>query len=141
MPFEYHIDVHLGVVFFTAKDPITDEELIAAVRAVNADPLFDPGMRLLSDYSTVTVGRISSQSMKECGRINRFSKGARCAIVLKNTLHYGMYRMYGAYSSLSNNPIPNGFMSRREAVDFLNEGLPADRHISHVLPATPAGVA
>ncbi len=129
MPFEYRIDTHLGVVFFTAKEPITDEELIAAVRAVNADPLFDPGMRLLSDYSAVSLGQISSASTKECGRINRFSRGSRCAIVLRNALQYGMYRMYSAYTSLSNNPIPNGFMSRAEAVEFLNEGFPPDKRI------------
>jgi hypothetical protein len=129
MPFEYRIDKDLGVVFFAALDPITDDELIASVTAVNADPLFDPEMRLLADYSAVTLGNISSRSMQECGRINRFSRNARAAIVLKNVFQYGMYRMFSTYSSLSDNPVPQGFMSRAEAVAHLNEGLAPEKQI------------
>jgi hypothetical protein len=129
MPYTYHIDPVLQVVFATAEGIMTDEELVRVAHEIAEDPLFHPGLRLLCDWTGVTQSRISQASIAYAASSLRFSSGARCAYVARHgpeTQVVVYYTVYSGQAGASNIRI---FQSRSEAVAWLNQGVPDARTI------------
>jgi hypothetical protein len=129
MPYAYSIDPVRETVFATAEGIVTDEELVRVAHQIAEDPLFNPGLRLLCDWTGVTQSRISQASIAYAASSLRFSPSARCAYVARHgpeTQVVVYYTVYSGRMGASNICI---FQSRSEAVSWLNQGVPEARKI------------
>ncbi len=129
MPFSYTIDTALDVAFLQAKGTITDEELLSVIRDLNSDSRFCPDYRLLSDYTEVTQDDLTSNSIARVASMSRFSKGTRRAILVNRLTEFGMARMYQSYCSVHGRLPSTIFRNRTEALQYLNDGFPPEKHI------------
>jgi len=130
MPVSYSIDATLGVIFLEASDLVRDEDLLGTVKGFSSDPHFSKDLRLLGDFTGITVNRMSSSGMSRCAQLNPFGEHSRRAILVKGPAEFGMFRVYEAYCSLNNKSAPHIFQGREAAIEFLNKDVPPSRHLS-----------
>jgi hypothetical protein len=127
MPWSYDIDTGRSVVFTTGTGVLTGEDLAGGVRAVYLDPRFRSDMRALCDYSQVPGWQVSNELVASLASKRKFSATARTAFFVTGPLIFGIARMYQAW-------VDNGqvkiFTDRGEAVAWLNEGVPPEKHIA-----------
>ena len=98
MPIKYFIDKDMGVVFTTASDVLTENELFEHKRKLISDPNFKPGFVELSDVRFITDLKISPSSIEafvaqdesDAERLKDF----KLAIVVSGALEFGMGAMY-----------------------------------------------
>ncbi len=98
MPITYSIDPKLGVIFTTAWDVLTVEELFEHKRKLAADPDFKPGMVELSDVRQITeldvtpegIGRFVAQDTISAEKLRDY----KLAIIVSQEVVFGMARMY-----------------------------------------------
>lgn len=126
MPWSYTIDPDRNVVFTTGSGVLTEEELLTGVTSLYADPQFHPDLRGLFDYRAVQELRVSSEMMERLAAKRKYSERARTAFLVTGLLGFGLGRVY--QSSVDNAQIKISF-DRADAVTWLNEGLPAEKHI------------
>ena len=106
MPIKYSIDEDLGVVFTTASEVLTEDELLEHKRKLVADPNFKPGFVELSDVRFISDLVISpsgldmfvAQDVSDAERL----KGFKLAIVVSGALEFGMGSMYEMMSRENN---------------------------------------
>lgn len=127
MPWTYTIDTERDVVFSTGIGVLTNEELVAGIRAVYADPRFRPDMRAFSDYSQVTDWKVSNEMVTSLASTRKFSANARAAFFIHGSLAFGITRMYQAWVDKGQ---VNIFTDRAEALTWLNEGVPPEKRIT-----------
>jgi hypothetical protein len=129
MPFAYTIDVDRDVVFVLAEGTITDEELLAVVRAYTSDPRYHPAIRVFSDYSAVTHNGLTALSVRGLAKMVKPAPDSRRAVFVNELVAFGMVRMYQAYCQAHEMSYPVPFYSRAEALEYLNAGVPSERVI------------
>ena len=106
MPISYSIDEGLGVVFTTASDVLTEDELLEHKRKVISDPKFKPGFVELSDVRFISDLAISASGLERFVEMDDSDaerlKGFRLAIVVSGALEFGMGAMYEMMSREKN---------------------------------------
>jgi len=98
MPIKYSIDKDLGVVFTTASEVLTENELMEHKRKLISDPNFNPGFVELSDVRQISdlavspsgIERFVAQDVSDAERMKDF----KLAIVVSGALEFGMGVMY-----------------------------------------------
>lgn len=103
MPISYAIDESQGVVFTTASDVLTEDDLLEHKRKLISDPKFRPGFVELSDVRNIADLAISPSGIekfvaKDDADAERL-KGYKLAIVVSGALEFGMGVMYEMMSS------------------------------------------
>lgn len=106
MPIDYSIDEDLGVVFTTASDVLTEDELLEHKRKMVADPRFQPGFVELSDVRLISDLAISASALEkfvaqddsDAERLEKY----KLAIVVSGALEFGMGTMYEMMSVENN---------------------------------------
>ena len=126
MPWSYTIDPDQNVVFTTGSGVLTEEELLAGVTSLYADPRFHPDLRGLCDYRGVGELKLSSEMMERLAAKRKYSEKTRTAFLVTGPLGFGLGRVY--QSSVDNGQVKITF-DRAEAVAWLNEGFPTEKHI------------
>lgn len=129
MPITYEIDPTKGVVLSSWTGTITDEEVLDFGRQLYRDERFDPAYRNLADLTGMDGSRLTSRAIRSLSAANRFSSTARRAFVVGNELAFGFTRMYQAEAEFNRVGMPVVFRDKAKALDWLNEGLPPERHI------------
>lgn len=138
MPFIFTIDTQLGAILIEGKGLIDDENMELTLRGVRTDRQFSDNLRLFADLSGVTESRLSTEGMDRFARQIPFMNSTRRAILVSGQAAFGMFRSYQAYCALHNKPAPQVFMDRKSAIDFLNQKLPASKHLPmSVTPLKP----
>jgi len=92
-----------GPIQLTASGAITGKEILQALQELLTDPDFKTNMDVLWDFRAVTTRNIDTQEIKDLVtfiRANQTKRGSdyRVALVVSQDLHYGLARMYEAYS-------------------------------------------
>ncbi len=122
MPITYSIDEDLGVVFTTASDRLTEDELLEHKRKVISDPKFKPGFVEISDVRFISDLAISASSLEKFVAQDESDaerlKGFKLAIVVSGALEFGMGAMYESMS-LKNNTNVRIFRDLRLAKNWL----------------------
>jgi hypothetical protein len=98
---EYSIDFgappHRDVTI-TASGPAAPAGLIDCVNELVADPRFHPGARILIDDTNLDFSPLQSQDVRTVAqtviRVDERLGNSRIAIVVPNTLAYGLARMF-----------------------------------------------
>lgn len=98
MPITYSIDKDLGVVFTTASEVLTENELLEHKQKLISDPNFEPGFVELSDVRFISDLAISPSSIEtfvaqDASDAERL-KDFKLAIVVSGALEFGMGTMY-----------------------------------------------
>lgn len=98
MPISYYIDEDLGVVFTTASEVLTENELLEHKRKLISDPKFQPGFVELSDVRSISDLEISASGLERFVEQDESDserlKGFKLAIVVSGALEFGMGAMY-----------------------------------------------
>ena len=98
MPIKYSIDKDLGVVFTTASEVLTENELLEHKRQLISDPNFKPGFVELSDVRHISDLAISPSGLeafvKQDESDTELLKDFKLAIVVSGALEFGMGAMY-----------------------------------------------
>jgi hypothetical protein len=105
MPINYSIDTDKGVVYTTASDVLTEDELFEHKRKLVSDPEFKPGFVELSDVRFITELRVSAddiqrfvmQDRSEAEQLQDF----KLAIIVSGSTEFGLGIMYETMSSES----------------------------------------
>ncbi len=122
MPITYSIDEDLGVVFTTASDVLTEDELLEHKRKMIADPKFKPGFVELSDVRFISDLAISASGLEKFVAQDDSDaerlRGFKLAIVVSGALEFGMGAMY-EMMSLKNNRDVRIFRELSLAKDWL----------------------
>jgi hypothetical protein len=106
MPIQYSIDEDLGVVFTTAYDVLTEDELFEHKRKLISDPKFKPGFVELSDVRFISDLAISPSGLEAFVAQDKSDaehlKDFKLAIVVSGALEFGMGSMYEMMSRENN---------------------------------------
>ena len=94
MPCDYTIDLARSLVLSHGWGVVTDREFLAHARALTADPRFAPNFHQLVDLRDVTNVQLTASGIRELVSLNPFGAGARRAVVVTNSVAFGMARMY-----------------------------------------------
>ena len=94
MPIDYRIDVSKSIVFSSAEETLTDEDLLELSSKLRCDPEFQPGLSQLLDATKVEKFRVSSECIRKLAMQNCFGRGSRRACVVNAPIGYGLARMY-----------------------------------------------
>lgn len=127
MPWSYTIDPKRNVIFTTGTGILTQEELAFGVKMAKQDPLYHPDLNAFFDWTKVTGWKMDSDFLARLVAARTFSGGTRTAMLASNPLGYGMCRIMEAWVSNGQMML---FTDRAEAVAWLNEGVPPEKHIT-----------
>ncbi len=109
MPITYSIDEDLGVVFTTASEVLTEDELLQHKRRVVSDPKFKPGFVELSDVRSISDLAISASGLErfvaQDDSDSERLQGYKLAIVVSGALEFGMGAMYEMMSVENNRDV------------------------------------
>jgi len=105
LPITYRIDTKNKIVYTTASGELTDDHLLEHKQKLIQDPLFQPGMKELSDARTVTELKVTNAGIVKFAKQDEADSGLldgyRLAIVVDSDLTFGMARMYEALTKES----------------------------------------
>lgn len=96
MPIRHAVDPRAGVARFTVSGEFTLADMQAAVDRLAADPIYRPGMPILSDHRAIAR---PASAEEVAGLVSHVADhgpvfaGARMAIVAASAASYGMMRM------------------------------------------------
>lgn len=127
MPWSYTIKPELNLATTSASGIVTEEELLRGVLAAYSDPLFHPELRAFLDYSEPVEWRVTAEFLTRLASRRKFSAKSRTAIWAVGPLNYGMCRAYQGFVEDGHVKI---FTDRAEALAWLNEGYPPEKHIT-----------
>jgi hypothetical protein len=94
MSTSFTIDTHLGVIFTTCRDKVTDSEVQNYLHAVAQDPAYSPVFKHLIDCTPVTSFDVSADLTRAVAGRKLFSSRSQCAIVAPQDYIFGMARMF-----------------------------------------------
>jgi hypothetical protein len=97
MPAFYKIDKDHGIVMTTASGVLTLADGLAHQEKILNDPEFDPSFSQLLDFTQVTRIELRSEDVRTLARRSIFSPDSRRAILVRDSLAYGMARMFESY--------------------------------------------
>ena len=125
MPISYHIDSSRGVVFTTASDSFTVDELLAHKAALLADERFRPGLKELADARGVKGLSLGPADIRRLASFDLAHKdnlgGYSLALVVPDAAAFGLARMYQQITE-ANLPHVGVFRSIEEAAAWLGVG-------------------
>ena len=121
-------DEHLDLVHFRSEGVITSKELYTGIKAAFDDPRFHPDLRLFTDHSQGDFSAITSLDKRNIAQLNKFSPTARKAVLVRNQLQFGLGNVLTTYHEINNKAGYRYFYHRHEAIAFLNDGFPPDKH-------------
>lgn len=127
MPWTYTIDLARNVVFTAGSGVLTEAEVETGVMSLYADPQFRPDLRGLFDYRGVETMKVSSEAMGRLAARRKYSANTRTAFLVKGPLGFGLGRVY--QSSVESGHVKIT-LDRAEAVAWLNEGVPPEKHVA-----------
>lgn len=127
MPITYEIDPGRGAVIATSTGALFEPEIQAVAKAAFLDPRFDPAYRAFFDHSQVTDWHVSTGFMIEMARARQRSANSRTAVLVQGALGFGLVRAYQSFAESGQVRI---FTVRGEALTWLNEGVPPERHLT-----------
>jgi hypothetical protein len=127
VPWSYDIDTDKDVAFTTGTGVLTDQEVFDGVMSLYDDPRFHPDLRGLFDYRGVGTLKVSSETMAKLAAKRRYSDQTRTAFLVNGPLGFGLGRVYQSWVDLGQVKIT---YDRAEAVAWLNEGVPPEKHIT-----------
>jgi hypothetical protein len=101
-------EVRSDVLWIVVEGEYDDAELHACYERAFADPAFRDGMHLMIDSRKTLANPTRGELVERVRFLSSLRPriGARCAVVVADTLHYGLARMFGAYGE------PHGFEIR-----------------------------
>jgi hypothetical protein len=94
MPSSYRIDADAEIVFSDHHGCLNNDDLLAHLNELRADPNFKPHFRQLADFHLVTRTEVTVDMVRYLATRNPFSAGARRAGVADGQLLYGLLRMF-----------------------------------------------
>jgi hypothetical protein len=129
MPYAYTIDSDRDAVLVRVEGVHGDSEALVLVRELVSDVKYHRGMRVLVDFTGLTQNNVSSSGLREVVAVLKPAPDSRRAFLVGNLTDFGISRMYQAFCELNGFHSPEIFRTRKEAVDFLNEGFPPEKKI------------
>lgn len=102
MPIHYNIDKTNRVVYLTAEGRAVHDDFADVIDRLAEDTAFEPGMRLLSDYSRLEFNIPADEVEALSVRMRKLSavfSGCRLALISAGDLEYGLMRMFTLISS------------------------------------------
>ncbi len=128
MPWTYAFDPLTDTVFVTASGILSDRELVPGVANLMRDPNFHPGVRVFDDYSQVEELRLARPFVSPLHEQTESKRlRSRHALVIRNLPGADQFR--ADLRGLKSGRLME-FEVRRTALEWLNEGVPAERIIS-----------
>ena len=97
MPADYQIDRSRRVVHCRAWGVLTDQDLVDNRVALHADPVFEPNLAVLYDFTDVTEVNVTSATLRGLARGSRLAPTARQALIVSSEEAFGMARMYSIF--------------------------------------------
>lgn len=125
MPTCHTIDAEKGVIYTTTFGIVTDSDLIGSLTAIRLDARFRSDLRCLADYQGVDLIAASAGTLISLSTIQPFAAETRRAFVVKQGLVASMVNFY-RINTLGQIKV---FEDRREALAWLNEGVPPEKFI------------
>lgn len=127
MPITYDIDTSCGVVIATSTGTLTEAEIAEVAAKGFQDPRYEPSFRAFFDHSAVAEWKVSTAFMTRLASARKRSDSSRTAILVTQLIGFGLVR---AYQSFVDNGKVRVFTNRTEALEWLNEGVPPEKHIT-----------
>jgi len=95
MPITYDLDSSTDVIVTRMTGVLTDDQVLAHMKALRADPRMHPGVRQLVDVRDVTDFKVTPEGIRMFTSLGRATPtGHRLAIVAVEDVTFGMARMY-----------------------------------------------
>jgi len=129
MPISCHIDAKANYVLLHGSGIVTDEEYLAVVEQVYSHAAFNPAMRSLMDLRDITENRLSAATLEKSAKGSRFHPTTRRAVIVGSKIDFHLAREHQAVLSMNAKSRTRIFHTTRDALTYLNEGLPPDQHI------------
>jgi hypothetical protein len=98
MPGSYLIDARRRLVFSQGWGVLTDDEIVAHVRALREDARFQPAFQQVIDFRRLSEIKLSTTGIRAVAQRNPFSVDARRALVVASDEAFGLARMYAAFT-------------------------------------------
>ena len=127
-PIEYTIHPESGLLYVWAEGHLRSSDILAYLQAVEADPDFEAGLRVLTDLRRVDHYDLDPDDIRTVAAANAglhesLPPGRRLALVSPKDAVYGLLRMFQALSEGQNLNV-QVFRTIEEAVEWLE--VPAD---------------
>jgi hypothetical protein len=100
MPITHRIDADLGVVYLHIVGHVPPSELSTFLRTLFADPEYRAGYHFLADCRDGGEANSSEEVRMMADGVRRHSArmtGARCAVVVRTDVQYGLTRIFAAF--------------------------------------------
>jgi hypothetical protein len=95
MPIDYHIDRTRSIIYSTGAGWLSVEEISDLQHRAQRDPDFNPSFCQLHDFRAASFD-LSYERIEHLARTALPKPGSRIAIVVGNTLSFGLARMFEA---------------------------------------------
>ena len=118
MPYSYDIDTELGLVRVRRWGFLTEAEIMASYAEIADDPRFVRGFDQLTDMRDAEGCDLTSESLQDLGRLAVFERGSKRAFIASRDLHFGLLRIFQAYSDLADQQV-HVCRDQDEAADWL----------------------
>ncbi|MBK81454.1 MAG: hypothetical protein CMQ43_11165 [Gammaproteobacteria bacterium] len=121
MPIEHRVDPGQGILFVTRSGSIDTQDEHDALDRRRADPLVQPGIRVLVDCCAVDPADSTEVVHYLADSITALAAHLQCgpvAIVVSTDVQFGMARMYAALTDLAH-PDTEVFRAREDALTWL----------------------
>ena len=118
MAIEYFFDISRNLLLTTWRGRVVGADAVSAYFEIYALAEYAPQMVEIADMSEVTDMEISVDDMRRVIDTRHRLFGAsrtKVAVIAPDDLHFGMARMFRAYSELAGAQIVVPFRSRKEA--------------------------
>jgi hypothetical protein len=119
MPVSYSIDPAQGLVTNVGTGVLTDADMRETQQRMIADADFRSTYSQLFDLTDVTEVRLTSSYLREMADATAFAPSSRRALVVTQTLLYGLSRMFQAFLGDQGEAF-RVFRSRAEAESWLD---------------------
>lgn len=129
MPCEYRYQPRHDFFIFHAKGEVYDADLISGNHAVVSDPCFRPDSRAFLDFAAVEEFKLSP-SWTEAINAREAVQNIRGKQAFLIFGPLGSQQFHDYLKSLCCSVYFRMFTNRNDAYDWLNEGLPPEKHIS-----------
>lgn len=129
MPWEYRFQPRCDAFIFQGKGDFIDDDLIRGAQALARDPHLRPDSRVFMDFSAIDEFKISPSAFETINALEAVKNiRGKHAFLIFGPL--GSRKFHGHLRSLCSSSSFRMFTTRQGAYDWLNEGLPLEKHIS-----------
>jgi hypothetical protein len=120
MPVLYEVDSSNWIVRTTFSGLVSQRDRLDHLRALRADPTFDPSFSELINFDTCSVLNLSFTDFLMLSKIDPFSKESKRAIVVgTRPVIYGVARMY--QQTTDNDPRVRIFATMDDAEQWIKD--------------------